>query len=127
MVACQGGFSLATLSPGAASFLSTQHEELMFQSGRLHADSFFFPSTKSKSHKIHMVQNCEFVGILSVFLVMQCIIDHAGSYLCTIRGGRIVNREYGGGSKCVCVHIRRVQVVLCVCVCVKGSLKRGEQ
>lgn len=41
MVACQGGFSLATLSPGAASFLSTQHEELMFQSGRLHADFFF--------------------------------------------------------------------------------------
>lgn len=64
-----------------------------------------------------MVQNCEFVGILSVFLVMQCIIDHAGSYLCTIRGGRIVNREYGGGSKCVCVCTYGECKWFSVCVC----------
>lgn len=53
MVACQGGFSLAALSPGAASFLSTQHEELMFQSGRLHADSFFSPQ-QNPSHIQHI-------------------------------------------------------------------------
>lgn len=89
-------------------FLAHSMSTVIFQSGRLHADFYNWQTFyRQNSHvQYKLVQNCRLVGFPIVFLVLQSIIDHAGTYLCTIWGGCIANREHGGSSKRMRVYVR---------------------
>lgn len=120
MVVCNGGLLSKWYFLELRLFLSLSIRALIFQNGCLHAVLLLIQltifSTKSKSQD-KLVQNCELARILQAYNLMQCIIDHARSYLCTPRGEC---REYAEGNKCECAYAESPRGCVSVCVCVYG-------